>query len=84
MPRILWRAFTFQEKWEKKAWELTGGKALPIQRYGDFYKDVLGKKKSWLKEGFNDNQDLESSCQGNTQIAPLNQCLPDYVQQRTR
>lgn len=69
----------FQEKWERKAWELTLGKALPVQRYGAFYLDVTGREKQWIQKSFDDRDSIESSCVGRTQDAPIHQCLPTYV-----
>ncbi len=67
----------FQEKWERKAYELTRGTyALPTQSYGAFYKSVTGLSKVPLGGMI---QPMDSSSPSMTMEADLSRCLPRYV-----
>lgn len=58
----------FQQKWEKKAYEIGGGK-IPVQRLEDFKKNQtstsFGKVKSSMKGAF--------------AFGNVRECLPDYI-----
>lgn len=59
----------FQEKWERKAFEIAGGQFLPIQTLQDFLEN-----KTTTKLG-----NVNAVCKGKTVFANLNDCLPSFA-----
>jgi len=60
----------FQEKWEKKAFDLGGGDyKAPIQLFGDLERGTISKELGKVKPSF----------QPGYKFANLRECLPDYV-----
>ena len=60
----------FQEKWEKKAFELGGEDyKAPVQLFGDLEKGIVSKELGKVKPSY----------QPGYKFANLKECLPDYV-----
>lgn len=58
----------FQQKWERKAYEICGGK-IPVQRLEDF-------KKNQISESFGE---VKPSMKGEFSFGNVRDCLPDYI-----
>ncbi|MGN0464724.1 MAG: NAD(P)/FAD-dependent oxidoreductase [Lachnospiraceae bacterium] len=58
----------FQQKWEKKAYEICGGK-IPVQRLEDFKKNQVSKSFGEVKP----------SMKGEFSFGNVRECLPDYI-----
>lgn len=74
----------FQEKWERKAFELAGSDySLPTQTYEGFYQSVLGKAYRYRMPADKVYQvyDVETTCESKTVEVDLKNCLPDEVSQ---
>lgn len=67
----------FQEKWERKAYELTEGSyALPTQTYGDFYRKVTGNSKEPIDSIM---APMISTSPSKTRDVDMSACVPSYV-----
>jgi uncharacterized FAD-dependent dehydrogenase len=74
----------FQEKWERKAFELGGGQyKLPTQTYGEFYESVFNRPYQYElpKESIYHIEDVATTCESPTTYGELTQCLPEGVAQ---
>jgi len=69
----------FQEKWEKKAYELSHSSALPTQSFKDFYKDVKGEdyvNDVLTSDPLFGNETIGTTVISGTVEASLKECLP--------
>ncbi len=79
------RGVWFQEKWEKKAYQISGSYALPTQSYGDFHRSVTGRevRNNWKDDAFyavrNPDKVIDSTCESAMTSSDLTCCLPSYV-----
>lgn len=72
----------FQEKWERKAYELSDSFNLPTQSFKDFYKDVKGQEytnSALTNDPFFGEEEIGTTVVSGTVEAHLNQCLPSDV-----
>ncbi len=72
----------FQEKYEKKAFDIGNNHQLITQSYGEFYESVMGKplhEKSYMNESFFQVNEIKTSCRSPLLEWDLKKCLPIEV-----
>ncbi len=72
----------FQEKWERKAYELSNSYSLPTQSFKDFYQDVKGEvyeNEALTSDKFFGDEVIETTVVSGTVEASLKDCLPTDV-----